>query len=142
MDADPCAAVLAAHTSFYTALSLADLALMERLWLPSPAAICVHPGWPALHGWDVIHASWRQIFENQGPLHVWPTGVELRLYGQTAEVNCLENIDMRQVRGRTVLQNRATNIFRLADTGWRLLEHHALLVPAAGERPPERFSAN
>jgi ketosteroid isomerase-like protein len=142
MDANPRAAVQAAHNSFYTALSLADLALMERVWLPSPAAICVHPGWPPIHGWDRIHDSWRQIFENQGPLHIWPTEVELRLYGQTAEVNCLENIDMRQVRGSAVLQNRATNVFRLAESAWRLLEHHAVPVPAHSPRPPEKFSAN
>ncbi|MCC6191749.1 MAG: nuclear transport factor 2 family protein [Anaerolineales bacterium] len=142
MDAVPSAAVLAAHTSFYTALSLADLALMERLWLPSPAAVCVHPGWPALLGWDAIHASWVRIFENQGPLHIWPTEVQLRLHGQTAEVNCLENIDMRQMRDNAVLQNLAINVFRLASGAWRLLEHHTLPAPPSGSRPPERFSDN
>jgi ketosteroid isomerase-like protein len=142
---DPVAsAVLAVNTSFYTALSLADFALMQRLWLDSPDAVCLHPGWPALHGWTEIRASWEQIFANQGPLHVWPSAVELRLYGQTAEVNCLENIDMSQVSGSGVLQTRATNVFRLVDQQWKMLEHHALSMPSgAGPRqPPERFSSN
>ena len=137
-------AVLAANASFYTALGLADFALMQRLWLDTPDAVCVHPGWPALHGWEAIRASWRQIFENQGPLRVWPSDVAVRVFGQTAEVTCLENIDMSQVRGTGLLQTRATNVFRLVDGQWKLLEHHALSLPGGEgpQRPPERFSAN
>ena len=115
-------AVEAANATFYTALSLADFGLMERLWLPSPDVVCIHPGWP--------------------PLHVWPSEVHLRLYGQTAEVSCLENIDMNQVRRAGVLQTRATNIFRLAGDEWKMLEHHALPMPGGGARPLEPFSTN
>jgi ketosteroid isomerase-like protein len=141
---EPTAAVLAANASFYTALSLADFSLMQRLWLDSPEAVCVHPGWPALHGWDAIRASWEQIFKNQGPLRVWATEVQVRLYGQTAEVTCFENIDMSQVRGSGLLQTRATNVFRLVGGHWKLLEHHALSLPGGEHprQPPERFSSN
>ncbi len=135
-------AILVANTNFYTALSLADFSLMERLWLASPDAVCVHPGWPPLHGWDSIRDSWQQIFQNQGPLHVWPSDVRVRLYGQTAEVNCLENIDMAQVRGTGILQTRATNVFRLVEQAWKMLEHHALSMPSGNVQPPERFSSN
>ena len=139
---EPPPALLAANASFYTALSMADFALMERVWLASPDAVCLHPGWPALHGWDAIRDSWRQIFENQGPLRVWPTDLQVRLFGQTAEINCLENIDMSQVRGTGILQTRATNIFRLVDAHWKILEHHALPLPGGNMNPPERFSTN
>ena len=141
---DPTPAILAVNASFYTALSLADFALMQRLWLDTPEAVCVHPGWPALHGWDAIRDSWRQIFENQGPLHVWPSDIQVRLYGHTAEVNCLENIDMSQVRGTGILQTRATNVYRRVESAWKMLEHHALPMPSGEStpRPPERFSSN
>ena len=137
-------ALLTANASFYTALSLADFGLMQRLWLEVPEAVCVHPGWPALHGWDAIRASWQQIFDHQGPLRIWPTEVEVRLYGQTAEISCVENIDMSQVRGTSVLQTRATNVYRLVDGHWKLLEHHAVSMPGGTNRtpPPERFSSN
>ena len=135
-------AVEAANATFYTALSLADYGLMERLWLPSPDVVCIHPGWPPLRGWDDVSESWRNIFRNQGPLHVWPSEVHLRLYGQTAEVSCLENIDMNQVRRAGVLQTRATNVFRLAGEEWKMLEHHALPMPGGGARPLEPFSTN
>jgi len=135
-------AVVAANAAFYTALSLADFNLMERVWLAAPEAVCIHPGWPALHGWNAISQSWREIFRNQGPLRIWPTEVRLRLYGQTAEVSCLENIDMNQVRGAGILQTRATNIFRLVTGAWKMLEHHATSVPGGEVRPLGPFSTN
>lgn len=134
--------ILNANHSFYVALSLADFKLMERVWLASPEAVCTHPGWPALHGWESIRESWRQIFENQGPLHVWPSEVELRLYGHTAEISCLENIDMAQVRGHGVLRTRATNIFRLVQHAWKVLEHHALPMPGGALQPLDPFTDN
>jgi ketosteroid isomerase-like protein len=139
---DATAAVLAANANFYTALSLADFDLMQRLWLPSSEAVCVHPGWPALRGWEAIGESWRQIFVNQGPLRVWATDVNVRLYEQTAEVTCVENIDMSQVRGTGILLTRATNIFRRVQQQWKMLEHHALSMPAGKVRPLDPFSSN
>ena len=50
LSADPTTAVIAANQAFYTALSLADFALMQRLWLDSDDAVCLHPGWPAING--------------------------------------------------------------------------------------------
>lgn len=142
MSADPTTLVIAANQAFYTALSLADFALMQRLWLESDDAVCIHPGGPTLQGIRPILESWREIFANQGPLHVWPTEVDVRLYGHTAEVNCLENIDMSKVRGAGVMQTRATNIFRQAAAAWKLLEHHALPLPDGGLRPLAPFTAN
>jgi ketosteroid isomerase-like protein len=135
-------AVLAANATFYTALSLADFNLMERVWLAAPETVCIHPGWPALHGWEAISQSWREIFRNQGPLRIWPTAVRLRLYGQTAEVNCLENIDKSQLRGAGILQTRATNVFRLVTGAWKMLEHHATSLPGGEVQPLGPFSTN
>lgn len=142
MSADPTTLVIAANQAFYTALSLADFGLMQRLWLESDDAVCIHPGGPTLQGTAAILESWREIFAHQGPLHVWPSEVEVRLYGHTAEVNCLENIDMSRVRGAGLMQTRATNIFRQAADSWKLLEHHALPMPDGGIRPLAPFTAN
>lgn len=136
------AAVLAVHTNFYTALSLADLALMQRLWLPAPEAVCVHPGWATLTGWDAIRESWRGIFENQGVVRIWPTAVKVRLYGHTAEVTCVENIDLSGRRGAGIQQARATNVLRLSGGEWKFLEHHAVSLPSGSAPPREPFSTN
>jgi hypothetical protein len=142
MDDATLAAVLAVHANFYTALSLADLALMQRLWLPSPNAVCLHPGWAALHGWDAILESWRGIFAQQGVMRVWPTNVQARLYGLTAEVTCVENVDMSGVRGAGIAQTRATNVLRQVNGEWKFLEHHAVSLPLGQPAPREPFSTN
>lgn len=135
-------AILIVNEQFYRALSLADFNAMARLWLDSDEAVCVHPGWPPLHGWPAIRESWRTIFQNQGPLHVWPSETQVRVFGQTAEVNCLENIDTAQVPGTGVIQTRATNIFRSVDDLWKMLEHHAFPLRSGSVHGLERFSNN
>ncbi len=120
---DSNSAVLNVNRRFYHALAVADYRAMERLWLPSPDAVCVHPGQPALRGWDPIRASWRAILTQQGPLHVWPSEVDVQLFGQTAEVHCIENVDAGEATG--IVRARAVNIFRLSGRSWKMLEHHA-----------------
>ncbi len=134
-------AILQANDQFYRALSLADLGAMQRLWLESADTVCVHPGWRPVFGWDAICESWRAIFANQGPLRVWASDAQVRVFGQTAEVACLENVDTGQVTGAGLIQLRATNLFRRVGKEWKLLEHHA--VAARGDaRPLEPFSTN
>ena len=139
---DQTEAVLLANDSFYRALSLADLSAMQRVWLPSEEAVCLHPGWPPLYGWKAIRESWARIFEHQGALHVWPSEAVARLFGQTAEVNCLENIDTARVASASILQTRATNIFRLVKGEWKMLEHHAVSISSGSSGRIERFSSN
>jgi ketosteroid isomerase-like protein len=136
-------AVLAVNDSFYRALSMADFSAMQRVWLTSDEAVCVHPGWPPLHGWEAIRESWQRIFENQGPLHIWATDAATRLYGFTAEVACIENIDTAQVAGTGITQSRATNIFRRVEGAWKMLEHHAApMPPESRRRHLRRYSSN
>jgi hypothetical protein len=138
---DATEAVIRVNDQFYLALSLADFAAMERLWVASADAVCVHPGWPPLYGWEAIRASWRDIFRHQGPLHIWATEARVRIFGRTAEVQCLENMDTGQVAGTVLLQTRAVNVFRAVGVTWKLLEHHAAPAQTAPRRP-ERFSSN
>lgn len=135
-------AVLQANDAFYRALSLADLKAMQQAWLDSPDAVCVHPGWPPLYGWQAIFESWQQIFENQGPLRIWASQAEVRLHGLTAGVQCLENIDTGQIAGAGLLQTRANNVFRRAGGHWKLLEHHAAPMSGGGLSRLEPFSSN
>lgn len=138
----PEAAVERANAQFYSALSLAELGAMQRVWLASEEAICTHPGWPAIYGWSAIRKSWHNIFAQQGPLYVWPTEVQVRVYGQTAEAHCIENIDSGQLPNAGVVQTQATNIFRLANDAWKLLEHHAHVRRTNQTQQLERFSRN
>ncbi|MCS6910222.1 MAG: nuclear transport factor 2 family protein [Anaerolineales bacterium] len=138
---DATEAVCRVNDRFYIALSLADFAAMERLWVNSADAVCIHPGWPPLYGWEAIRESWREIFRHQGPLHIWATETRVRIFGQTAEVHCLENIDTGQIAGFALLQTRAVNVFRAVGATWKILEHHAAPAQTRPQRPA-RFSSN
>lgn len=138
---DAIEAVCRVNDRFYIALSLADFAAMERLWVNSADAVCIHPGWPPLYGWEAIRKSWREIFRHQGPLHIWATEARVRIFGQTAEVRCLENIDTGQLAGFALLQTRAVNIFRAVGSTWKILEHHAMPAQTPPQRPAP-FSLN
>lgn len=137
---DPTQAILNVNRRFYHALAVADYPAMCRIWLASPDAVCVHPGQPALNGWDAIRSSWRAILAQQGPLHVWPSEVEVRLFGQTAEVHCLENVETGEAGG--IIQARAVNIYRAAGRGWKLLEHHVRAFEGGAPQPVAPFSHN
>ena len=137
---DPTTALLNDNRRFYHALAVADGRAMVRLWLPSPDAVCVHPGQPPLRGWASIQASWRTILPQQGPLHIWPSDVEVTVFGQTAEIHCIENVDAGEATG--IVRARAINIYRASGRTWKMLEHHARAFEGGTIPLPAPFSHN
>ena len=118
-------AVKAANQRFYDAFGALDIQAMEAAWEPSGQAMCVHPGWQALVGWDQIKASWKGIFDNTTLMHFNIQYVDVAVQGDCGWVTCVENIS-------SVLQGRAsnfgilaTNIFVRTDGGCRMVAHHA-----------------
>jgi ketosteroid isomerase-like protein len=122
------AAIKAANNLFYEAFGALDIAKMGAVWDTSERALCVHPGWQPLVGWDVIRASWLGIFDNATLMHFNIRYVNVAVQGDPPEagwVTCVENIT-------SVLQGRAntfgvlaTNIFVRTPLGWRMIAHHA-----------------
>ena len=116
--------VKAANQRFYDAFGALDIEAMEAAWEPSDRALCVHPGWQALVGWDHIKASWQGIFDNATLMHFNVQYVNVVAESDCAWVTCVENIT-------SVLQGRAsnfgilaTNIFVRTPQGWRMTAHH------------------
>jgi ketosteroid isomerase-like protein len=117
-------AVKAANQRFYDAFGALDIEAMEAAWEPSDRAMCVHPGWQPLVGWDDIRASWQGIFDNAMLMHFNVQYVNVVAEGDCGWVTCVENIT-------SVLQGRAsnfgilaTNIFVRTPQGWRMTAHH------------------
>ncbi|MGH9489530.1 MAG: nuclear transport factor 2 family protein [Terriglobales bacterium] len=118
-----------ANRRFYQALESLCLEDMEAVWLSSPAARCVHPGWPPLEGWSDIRESWSRIFAHTHQLEVAIDQVRLQIAGPVAWVTCLEEVHSL-VEGRMDrAQLCATNVFVLAGGEWRLALHHASHLP-------------
>ncbi|PKB78513.1 MAG: hypothetical protein BZY88_18035 [SAR202 cluster bacterium Io17-Chloro-G9] len=116
--------VKAANQRFYDAFGALDIEGMEAAWEPSDRALCVHPGWQPLVGWDTIKASWQGIFDNATLMHFNVQYVNVAVEDGCGWVTCVENIT-------SVLQGRAsnfgilaTNIFVRTPQGWRMTAHH------------------
>jgi len=58
------AAVLFANEAFYRAFADRDVAAMTALWAESAPVLCIHPGWPPVHGSDAVLASWTRILRH------------------------------------------------------------------------------
>lgn len=116
MDAD----VLAVNRAFYDAHEQRDLAAMQAVWEQSDQAVCIHPGWPILRGWEAIRDSWERIFEGPGRNQFIVTNDVVRVDGRHAWVTLDENL----VQGAATGTIAATNLFVLTDDGWKLTLHH------------------
>jgi hypothetical protein len=119
------AAVLAANTRFYRALTQGDVADMDALWDHGEDGMCVHPSGIILQGWEEIGDSWRTILEGSPP-KVIPESERVSFQGDHAAVFCIERIISDAGMGLA----GATNLFRLVDGEWRMLWHHSALLPS------------
>ena len=118
-------AIREANQRFYDAFGALDIDLMEAAWETSERALCVHPGWPPIVGWNLIKESWQRIFDSTTLMHFNIHYVNVVSTGDSGWVTCVENIS-------SVLEGRAsnfgilaTNIFVRTPLGWRMTGHHA-----------------
>lgn len=114
-----------ANQKFYEAFGTLNIDEMDAVWEKSDQALCIHPGWQPLVGWEVIRDSWRGIFDNTTLMHFNIQYINVVVAGDCGWVTCVENIS-------SVLQGRAsnfgilsTNIFVRTPQGWRMIAHHA-----------------
>ncbi len=112
--------MLEVNRSFYLAHEHRDLAAMAAVWEHTTRAVCIHPGWPALHGWEAIAESWRRIFAGPGRNQFILTNIKGTVNGPTAWVTLDENL----MDGAATGTIAATNLFVRTRDGWRLTLHH------------------
>lgn len=117
---DRTAEVRRANDAFYEAFELSDLDAMSDVWEHTERVTCVHPGWPILSGWASVSASWFALFDGPQRLQFIVTDARVTVAGDVAWVTCNENL----LDGGTTQAVAATNVFAVADDGWRLVHHH------------------
>jgi len=125
--------VVEANLKFYFALESLDIDLMDEVWATDASAICIHPNWTRLAGWENIRNSWEQIFRNTSFMRVDVSEVSVEVQGQTAWVTCLENITTANGDQMRRARAYATNIFVFEDDRWLLVLHHASLEQKSQE---------
>jgi len=122
--------VVEANLKFYFVLESQDIDLMDEVWATDASAICVHPGWTRLAGWENIRASWEQMFRNTNTfMRIDVSEVSVEVQGSTAWVSCLESITTAAGDQIQRAQADATNVFVFEDDRWLLVLHHASIIP-------------
>jgi uncharacterized protein (TIGR02246 family) len=123
--------VIAANAEFYAAFESRDLDRMADVWERSDRATVTHPGWPTLHGWARVAASWEAIFANTPYIQFVLTEEEVTVVGDAAWVTLDENIlqstgapeggPEEELSGSRIA---TTNVFARYEGRWRLVVHH------------------
>lgn len=121
------------EAAFYDAISRADLEALMAVWTEDEEIVCIHPGAPRLIGHAAIRASFEQIFE-QGGVHIRPVQVHAAQNLMTSVHNLIEEVHRAASRQRDI-HILATNVYMKTPRGWRLVSHHASVVP--GEAPAD-----
>jgi hypothetical protein len=114
--------VLARNQAFYRAFSRRDLAAMEALWAADAPVACIHPGWNALRGRELVIASWRSILGSDDSPDVVCGNATAHVLGESALVICEE-----QVADALLI---ATNVFVREGGEWKLAHHQAAPIAA------------
>lgn len=122
-----------AETVFYDAIGKADIETVMSLWADDEEIVCIHPGAPRLIGHAAIRGSWEQIFE-QGPVHIRPVQAHVTRNVMTSVHNIIEEVHRTSSRPKDI-HILATNVYMKTPLGWRLVSHHASVVP--GEAPSD-----
>lgn len=120
-----------AEAAFYDAISRADVDAVMALWADDEDVVCIHPGAPRLVGHSSIRAAWESIFE-QGGVQIRPVQVHVTQNMMTAVHNIIEEVH-RTVSRQQDIHILATNVYMKTPAGWRIVSHHASVVP--GEAP-------
>lgn len=105
------------------------------MWETTERAVCTHPGWGALRGWESIRDSFAAIFRGGRALQFIVTDEQVEVEGDTAWVSCDENIWGEGITGTVA----ALNLFVRdpLDRRWRMVAHHGSPVPLGGDDDPE-----
>lgn len=112
----------AANAAFYAAFEARAPETMAALWARTTQVTCTHPGWPTLHGFDAVRASWAAILGNDQPLQLIVTDEQVHVHGEVGWVTCVENLLGEAGPAGSVA---ALNLFvRGRDGRWLMVAHH------------------
>jgi len=122
--------LLAANRAFFQALESLDLAKMEAVWWHEDWVQSLHPGWELIVGWDEVRESWASIFRSTVRMRVAISHPFVHVVGDAAWLSCRPEITYTSEEGFTTAAVEVLNIFVRRHGEWRLVHHHAALVPA------------
>ena len=123
-----------ASRAFYEAFEQGDVAAMMDVWADDEEIFCVHPDGPRNVGQAAVRGAWEEIFggasrlkfQLEQPLFFVGASMAVQSVFEYLQVN-----DEPKLRGPAV----ATNVYTRTARGWRVLAHHAAVVPTPQASP-------
>jgi len=116
-----------AEAAFYAAFQKCDLEAMMAVWAEDDDILCIHPGGPMLAGRTAIQKSWQGIFQE-------PTTMTFIV--EERQHHHHDSLVIHVVQEHIRIGNDppqppliVTNVYRLTDSGWRMVLHHASPTP-------------
>ncbi len=113
------------NLDFYKAFENFNLEEMENIWAKVDEAVCIHPGWNILIGWESIRDSWTKIFENESLMKFTIRNPRVQLAVNSGIVTCIEEIFV--TTNNTISQTfiASTNIFKKMNGKLKMVYHHS-----------------
>jgi ketosteroid isomerase-like protein len=129
---------LEAEAAFYAAFVKRDLNAMMAVWAEDADIVCVHPLGTLLTGIAAVQAAWEAIFRS-GQEIKFVIEERHRSQGPSLALHCV--LEHMRIGGKTQPPMAATNAYRLTDSGWRMVLHHASPAPEsdADVKPLQTF---
>jgi ketosteroid isomerase-like protein len=124
-------AVTAVNDAYYAAISALDMAAVEKLWSHESYITWIGPHATApVAGWPAVQSSLKGLIERYAQVSQKPSDTHVYAIGTMAWVVGRETTDTRLKDGSTGTGSTlVTNIFENKDGHWRMVSHHANLVP-------------
>lgn len=124
-----------AESIFYDAFQQRDIELMTAVWDMNDEVCCIHPGSQRIFGFDAVIKSWQQIFAVESEMQINITEPIYISQPPSAIHYVQENISVQNEYMGVIC---ATNIYRQADEGWKIILHHASALMAE-QTAPKKF---
>lgn len=113
-----------AEDAFYEAFNKRNMRAMMDIWEKDDQVVCIHPMVDRVMGHENVKQIWDDIFD---AAPAYTIEVKSRLCTLT------QNLAIHVVHEHIIMENNdkpyppmvATNIFRLTESGWFMILHHA-----------------
>ncbi|MGA9525575.1 MAG: nuclear transport factor 2 family protein [Myxococcaceae bacterium] len=116
---------------FYAALEVfltGDLRPMTEVWSHAEDVTYLSPSGTFRVGWGEVFADWKEQAELKLGGRVKPRDVHL-LTAPGAEVAVVQNREVGEIGSGARVDIRVTNVFRREEGSWKMVSHHADLLP-------------
>jgi ketosteroid isomerase-like protein len=125
-----------ASEQFYTALNRmmnGDASSLSDIWSHGAAVTTLHPIGGRQVGWNEVSETWKQVAHAASDGKAQLKEQLIHVAGDVAYEVGIEVAEFKLGGHKVASQHRVTNIYQREAGAWKIIHHHADLVPAMVE---------